>query len=214
MHYWPTVCSLYNFGIKYTSFSLSLSNQPRPYEAIWRHISGKTLAQAIACYLTIQAITWTTVDLSSLQCSNIHMRAVSQEMAQPWITQISLKIIDLKSHLHLPGSKWVKIMRRPPAPHNTTNMNSCCLWIRYLIPCRHAIINHNWARISSMLLTLDRFWPIWCMLTFGVLTRCVKIRTFRVMLSAFLKIIFPLFKQQQSDLSETYGLITYRSDYL
>ena len=39
-----------------------------------------------------QAITWTNADWSSVKSSDIHIRAISQEMAQPSITKIYLKI--------------------------------------------------------------------------------------------------------------------------
>ena len=48
-------------------------------------------------------ITWTNVDLSSLRYSGIHLRSISQEISQPSITKISLKINHLKFHLNLPG---------------------------------------------------------------------------------------------------------------
>ena len=41
-----------------------------------------------------QAITWTNVDWSSVKSSDIHIRAISQEMPQPSITKICLKITD------------------------------------------------------------------------------------------------------------------------
>ena len=45
-----------------------------------------------------QAITWTNVDWSSVTYSDIHLRAISQEIPQPWIPKISLKINYLKFH--------------------------------------------------------------------------------------------------------------------
>ena len=44
------------------------------------------------------AITWTSVDLSSVKSSDIHWR----EIAQPLITKIILKINNLKFHSNLP----------------------------------------------------------------------------------------------------------------
>ena len=43
-----------------------------------------------------QAIIWTNVDWSSVKSSDIHIRAISQEMPQPSITKICLKISCLK----------------------------------------------------------------------------------------------------------------------
>ena len=51
-----------------------------------------------------QAITWTNVDWSSVKSSDIHVRAISQEMPQPSITKICLKITCLKFHSYFPGA--------------------------------------------------------------------------------------------------------------
>ena len=45
-----------------------------------------------------QAITWTNADWSSVKSNDIHIRAISQEMPQPSITKIYLKITCLKFH--------------------------------------------------------------------------------------------------------------------
>ena len=50
-----------------------------------------------------QAITWTNVNWSSVESSDIHIRAVSQEMPQPSISKICLKIACLKFHSNFPG---------------------------------------------------------------------------------------------------------------
>ena len=51
-----------------------------------------------------QAITWTNVDLSSVRLSDIHLRASSQEIPQPSITEFIWKIKDLKFHSDFPGA--------------------------------------------------------------------------------------------------------------
>ena len=53
-----------------------------------------------------QAITWTNVDWSSVKSSDINITtwAIPQEMPQPSITKMHLKIIDLKFHGNLPGA--------------------------------------------------------------------------------------------------------------
>ena len=80
-------------------------------DAIWRHRSWSTLAQVTACclmapshYLDKKKITWTNVELSSVRSSGIHLSAILQEMPQPSVTEISLKIIYLKFHSNLPGA--------------------------------------------------------------------------------------------------------------
>ena len=50
-----------------------------------------------------QAITWTNVDLSSVRFSDNHLRAISQEIPQSSITEISLKITYLDFNSNLPG---------------------------------------------------------------------------------------------------------------
>ena len=50
-----------------------------------------------------QAITWTNVDLSSVRSSGIHLRAILQEIPQPSVTEINLKITYLKLCSNFPG---------------------------------------------------------------------------------------------------------------
>ena len=51
-----------------------------------------------------QAITWTNVDSTSVRSSDIHLRASSQEITQPSITEIIRKIKYLKLDLNFPGA--------------------------------------------------------------------------------------------------------------
>ena len=44
------------------------------------------------------------VDWSSVKSSDIHIRAISQEIPQPAITKIRLKITNLKFHSNFPGA--------------------------------------------------------------------------------------------------------------
>ena len=69
-----------------------------PSDAIWRQRYGSTLAQVRAC----QAITWTTVDLSSVRSSDMHLRAVSHLIPLPPFTKIKLKIAYIIFHSNLP----------------------------------------------------------------------------------------------------------------
>ena len=79
-----------------------------PSDAIWRQRSGSTLAQ-------VMAITWTNVDWSSVKSSDIHIRAISQEMPQPSIIKICLKIICLKFTSNFPGANEFRKVRSLPA---------------------------------------------------------------------------------------------------
>ena len=58
-----------------------------------------------------QAITWTDVDLSSVRPTDIHLRASSQEIHQPSITEIICKIKYLKFHSNFPGANELEIMK-------------------------------------------------------------------------------------------------------
>ena len=57
---------------------------------------------------TIQTITWTNVDLLSERSSRIHLSAILQEIPQPWITEISLKIYFSELLFKSPRGQWVK----------------------------------------------------------------------------------------------------------
>ena len=74
--------------------------------AWWCHIgwhkSVSRSAQVMA--LRHQAITWTIVDLSSVRSSDNQPRAISQEISQPLITKISMKITDLKFYSYFSGA--------------------------------------------------------------------------------------------------------------
>ena len=73
-----------------------------PSDTIWQQRSGSTLAQVMAW--RHQAITWTNVDWSSVKSSDIHIRAISQEMPQPSITKICLNFTCLKFHSNFQGA--------------------------------------------------------------------------------------------------------------
>ena len=74
---------------------IAIVNSLGPSDAIWQQRSGSTLAQVI---------TWTNVDSSSVRSSDIHLRAFSQELPQPSITEDCLKINYLKIHSNLRGA--------------------------------------------------------------------------------------------------------------
>ena len=71
-------------------------NSMWPSDPIWRHRSGSTLAQVIACCLTPLSnygITWTN---HFKRPCDIHLRAISPELTKPSINEISLKITCLR----------------------------------------------------------------------------------------------------------------------
>ena len=57
-----------------------------------------------------QAITWTNVDWSSVKYSDIHIRAISQQMIQLSFTKICLKIACKKFHSIFPGANESKYL--------------------------------------------------------------------------------------------------------
>ena len=69
-----------------------------PSDAIWRKASGSTLAQVMACCLTAPMFT------SSVRSNDIHLRACSQEIPQPSITEFIRKIKYLKCQSDFPGA--------------------------------------------------------------------------------------------------------------
>ena len=75
-----------------------------PNATICWHSLKSTMVQVIAWCWWHQAITWTTVDKSSGRSCGIQMRSISKEMPDmSGILDISLKIINLISQLHLVG---------------------------------------------------------------------------------------------------------------
>ena len=56
-------------------------------------VTHTCISRVMGCH---QAITWTNVDWSSVKSSDIHIRAISQEMPQPSVTKICLKITCLR----------------------------------------------------------------------------------------------------------------------
>ena len=80
-------------------------NPLRLRDDIWQHITGSILAQIIAG--EHQAITWLSVGLSSLISGGNRLRAISQEIPQPWITEFRLEITYLILYSNRPGSiRW------------------------------------------------------------------------------------------------------------
>ena len=74
-----------------------------PSDAIWRHISGSTLIQVMACCLTAPShyLNQCWVIISTDQW--LYLRATSQEIPQPSVTKISFNKISFKS----PRGQWV-----------------------------------------------------------------------------------------------------------
>ena len=60
-----------------------------------------------------KTITWTNVDLPSVWCNGIHLRAISQEIHESPITKLNLKITYLRFHSNLTGTNELTHKRQP-----------------------------------------------------------------------------------------------------
>ena len=63
-----------------------------PSDTIWRHRSGSTLAQVIACCLMAPGHNLNQYWLSLVSSSDIQLRAISQEIPHPPITEMTRKL--------------------------------------------------------------------------------------------------------------------------
>ena len=79
-----------------------LVNSVWPSDTIWRQRSGSTLAQVMDCCLTAPSHYLNQYWLMII--SEVHISVISQEMPQPLITKICLKITCLKFHSNFPGA--------------------------------------------------------------------------------------------------------------
>ena len=87
----------------------STINSLWPSDTIWRHRSGSTLAQVMACCLMAPSHYLTQCWLIIRKFSDHQLRAISQEMPQPSITKVSLKITYISFHANLPEANELKI---------------------------------------------------------------------------------------------------------
>ena len=96
-----------------------------------------------------QAITWTNVDWSSVKSSDIHIRAISQEMPQPSITEIFLKITCLKFHSNFLGAKELSIVSFRNYRFNKGQTQPWIVWrveTSFIVGCKD-------------FMTLNSLWP-------------------------------------------------------
>ena len=98
---------------------------------IWRQGSRSTLAQVMAYCLTAPSH-YLNVELSPVKSSGIYLRAISQKMSQPPITEISFKNYLSKISLKSPRGQWVKEpftqWQRVGEMHSN---NLCSIWWHY-----------------------------------------------------------------------------------
>ena len=79
-----------HYDVTVMSFGPQCVNSLWQSDAMWRTCSGSTLAQVTVARWH-QAIIWTNVNISPTRRSDIHLRAVSQEIPLPSVTKVSLK---------------------------------------------------------------------------------------------------------------------------
>ena len=91
-------------------------NSLGPSDAIWRQRSGSTLAQVMACCLKALSHYINQCWLIISKVSDIRLRASSQEITEPSITEViwKIKYRYLKFHSNFPGAneqqtRWFKI---------------------------------------------------------------------------------------------------------
>ena len=83
-------------------------NLLRPSDAIWQQITGLTLAQVMASCLTAPSHYLNQWWLIISKVCAVHTRTISEEIPQPWIIKISLKITSLKFLSNLLGANDLK----------------------------------------------------------------------------------------------------------
>ena len=112
-------------------------NSLRPSDAMWRHTSESTLAQVMACYLTAPShyLNQCGLIINDVQCHSYS----GQEMPQPSITKICLKITCLKFHSNFPGANELK-QKRHNSIANTVELHLFCIIEAFDIPCLQSLI--------------------------------------------------------------------------
>ena len=75
-----------------------------PSDAMWRYRCGSTLAQVIACCLTAPSHYLNQCWLTISEVLWHNLSAISHEMLKTSTLDVSLKITNLRLHLHLPGT--------------------------------------------------------------------------------------------------------------
>ena len=106
------VVAYYTATARHTLYSLFMFNfdSLRPCDAIWRHKSGSTLAQVMACCLTAPShyLNQCWLIISKVQWHSSECNCTRDTSAP--ITNISLKMTYLKFHLNLPGANELIIL--------------------------------------------------------------------------------------------------------
>ena len=86
-------------------FRLQYVNSLWPSDAIWWQRSGSTVAQVIA-FLPDGTKPLPQLVHLSVRSSDIHLRAISEEIPQPSITEFSLKIKNYLSEISFKSPRW------------------------------------------------------------------------------------------------------------
>ena len=145
---WNKMCTVSNFPcpilkvLKSTQVTLIPSsyvplNSLWPGDAIWRHRSGSTLAQVMACCLMAPGHYWTNVDLSSVRYRGIHLGVVSLQWPNISVIKVSLNIIYLKLQPYCPWINELIIM-------NNNTISTCYIpTIKSCYKITHVVVKIN-----------------------------------------------------------------------
>ena len=119
-------CVLLDFSsyqlVRYLAVDQTLFNSLWSSDAIWWHRSGSTLAQVMACYLTAPShyLNQCWHIISNVQWHS--PKAISQEIPQPSITKIYLKIISTKFQSNLSGFNELNGMKKYQHPTQSSGL--------------------------------------------------------------------------------------------
>ena len=125
-------------------FNTILVNSLWPGDATRQHGTRSTLAQVMAWCLTAPSHYLTNVDLSSVRCHGIHLRALSLDDVKIPINKTKLKIAVLTWHPGLPGANFSLHYDIPP-PLPVPYIDWTWFWLSLYLQmlCSKAISAHN-----------------------------------------------------------------------
>ena len=130
-----------------------------PSDTIWQQRSGSTLAQVLACCLSAPShyLNQCWLIISEIQWHS-WLRTISQEIPQPSIARIILKIIYLKFHLNLPMANGFTCPDDRMVPHSSPSLHE----LQPLFPRNKTNLPNS--RVSPENITMYHMMiqPLWC----------------------------------------------------
>ena len=122
---------------------IHLINSLLPSDSIWRQRSGSTLAQVMACCLSAPSH---YLNQCWLIISEAQISTISQEMPQPSITKICLKITGLKFNSNFPGAN--ELMQCLQCWHSFAHCITLCFSLCIVISLTLAISTKGYLPFS------------------------------------------------------------------